>query len=106
MAARRPTQGAIERECAAGIEHIVKGGAGEVNHKRGRSWSRLIGNRPLRVAKGGASTGQDVTVEPRLFGDPLQGFDPVLLVPSQGVEGPSGAESATGSLDDGRISTL
>src|ERR1700751_5963796 len=57
MTAYRPAQGAIERECAAGIEHIVKVGAGEVNHKRGRSWSRLIGNRPLR-SPGGNSTGE------------------------------------------------
>src|SRR5580658_8703233 len=68
MAPNSPAQRAIERECAAGIEHIVKVCTGEVDHERGRTRRRLIGDGPLCLTKGRTSPSQDVAIEPRLPG--------------------------------------
>ena len=85
-ATRGPVQRRFERERAAGVEHLAKARARNVDQQCGRAGRALIRERPLRMAEYGAAPHAEPAVEPGLACQPLQRLDAVLAFVPQRIE--------------------
>ena len=85
-AAHRPEQRGLEGKRIAGMEHLAKARARNLDDERRRSRRLLIGDDPLGVAKCRAAPHPEPPVEPGLDGQPLQRVLPVLPLMAKRIE--------------------